>query len=84
MNWFTGTATYVVCWFLIFFMVLPWGVHTPDNPEPGHATSAPIHPRIGIKVLVTTLLAFIVWGVVDYIVANNIIDFRAMVPPGQS
>lgn len=77
MNLFTGTATFVILWFLVLFMVLPWGVHTAEEPEPGHATSAPVNPRIGLKVLVTTLVAGLIWLAVDYVVANDIIDFRS-------
>ncbi|HLF58506.1 MAG TPA: DUF1467 family protein [Alphaproteobacteria bacterium] len=81
MNWFTGTATFLVVWFLVLFMVLPWGVKVAENPEQGHATSAPVNPRLGLKILVTTAIAVLVWLVVDYVVASNIIDFR---PPESS
>ena len=76
MNWFVGTATYVVVWFLVLFMVLPWGVRTADQPEPGHATSAPIHPRLGLKVLVTTLVAALIWCAIDYAISHDLVDFR--------
>ena len=76
MNWFTGTGIYIVIWFVVLFMVLPWGVRTADEPEPGHATSAPIHPRLGLKVLVTTVLAGLIWLAVDYVIAHDLIDFR--------
>ena len=50
-----------MAWWLIFFMVLPWGVHTPADrglpSDPGHADSAPLQPRLGLKAGITTLLA---------------------------
>ena len=77
MNWFTGSAIYLVLWFLVLLIVLPLGVKIAEQPEEGHATSAPIDPRIGLKILITTIVAAVLWFGVDYVVANNIIDFRA-------
>ena len=42
MTWFTGILVYVIIWWLVLFMVLPWGVKVPEEPEPGHASSAPV------------------------------------------
>jgi predicted secreted protein len=80
MNWFTGSAVFLILWFLVLFMVLPWGVRVPDEPGPGHATSAPANPRLGLKVVITTAIAGVLWFVVDWIIANDIISFRS--PPG--
>jgi predicted secreted protein len=76
MNWFTGTATYLVLWFLVLFTVLPWGIKVAESPEEGHATSAPVNPRLGLKILITTFIAAVLWFGVDYIVDNDIVDFR--------
>jgi len=76
MNWFFGAGVYIIIWFLVLFTVLPWGVRTAEEPEPGHATSAPIRPRLGLKVLVTTVLAGLIWLAVDYVVSHNLVDFR--------
>ncbi|NKB57061.1 MAG: DUF1467 family protein [Alphaproteobacteria bacterium] len=65
----SGVVTYVVLWWLVFFMVLPWGVSRAENPEPGHEVGAPDKPRLWLKVGVTTLvsavLLAIVWAVID-------------------
>lgn len=76
MNWFTGSGIYLVVWFLVLFLVLPWGVRTAEEPEPGHATSAPLNPRLGLKILVTTVIAGLIWLAVDYVIVNNLVDFR--------
>lgn len=80
MNWFTGTAVFLVIWFLVLFAVLPWGVHVPEEPEAGHATSAPSNPRIGLKLLVTTVITIALWFVADWVIASDLISFRP--PPG--
>jgi len=76
MNWFTGAATYLVIWFLVLFAILPWGVRIAETPEEGHATSAPMNPRMGLKMLATSVIAGLLWLAVDYVVVNNIVDFR--------
>lgn len=78
MNWFVGSAMFVIVWFLVFFMVLPWGSHPPEQPEEGHATSAPVNPRMGLKLLVTTAIAAVIWLAIDWAVASDLIDFRNM------
>ncbi len=50
MNWFESLVAFIVIWWLVLFMVLPWGVRIPDKAEPGHATSAPVRPRLWLKV----------------------------------
>ena len=81
MNWFTGSAVYLMLWFLVLFTVLPWGVRVPDDPETGHASSAPSNPRIGLKLLVTTVIAGLLWLGVDWVISSGLITLRP--PPGE-
>lgn len=57
----TGILTYVMLWVVILFLVLPWGVHLSDVVESGHAPSAPERPRIGLKLLITSGVAGLLW-----------------------
>lgn len=84
MGVFTGVVVYAVVWFLVLFMVLPWGVRIPDEPEPGHAPSAPANPRIKLKMAVTTAIAGAVWLIIYLVVASGVISFReqALEMPG--
>ena len=54
MGWTTGIATYVVVWWLVIFMVLPWGNRPLDDTDiaKGHASGAPKRPRLLIKAAV--------------------------------
>jgi predicted secreted protein len=63
MIWFATGVTFVIVWWLVLFMVLPFGASPPDEIEPGMAPSAPARPRMGLKVLITTagLTALIMW-----------------------
>ena len=58
---------YVMIWVVVLFLVLPWGVHISDKVQPGHATSAPEHPYMGLKLLVTSVLTAFLW-VIAYLV----------------
>ena len=65
----SAIVTYLIIWWLVLFMVLPWGNRPRDLPEPGHVPSAPANPRIWQKFAVTTgvslILLLVVWGVIE-------------------
>jgi len=81
MTLFTGGLVFVVIWWCVFFMVLPFGVRTPDEagiaPEPGHAASAPLNPRIALKFAITTAISVVLWGVYYYVHGSGLFDLRA-------
>ena len=59
MTWLQMIIAYSVAWWLVFFMVLPFGVQPPKTPGKGHAPSAPERPNIKKKAWITTVLAVI-------------------------
>ncbi len=69
-----GIVAYLIIWWMMLFIVLPFGVRTAEEEneevQAGHATSAPVKPRIWQKFVITTLLAAVVfavyWAVVVY------------------
>lgn len=77
-NWVTGLLVYVVVWWLVFFMVLPWGIRPmeQEDVEKGHAPSAPQKPRILIKMAITTVLAAGAWGLFYWVEQSELISFR--------
>jgi len=78
MTWFEGLVTFIIIWWLVLFMVLPWGVRIPDEGqvEKGHATSAPTRPKLWLKALVTTGIAILLWGMAYGLASTNLISFR--------
>ena len=78
MGWATGIAIYATIWWVVIFAVLPWGVRTPDRAELGHAAGAPSNPRLGLKVLVTTIVSAVIWLAIDLVVRSDLISFRDM------
>ena len=69
MGWVGTGITFIISWWMVFFMVLPWGVRRQDDPEPGHEAGAPENPRLWLKVAVTTGIAIAItalaWVAVD-------------------
>jgi predicted secreted protein len=51
-------------------------VRVPDEPEPGHAASAPETPMMGRKLLVTTAIATVLWVIAYLIIESDWISFR--------
>jgi predicted secreted protein len=78
MGWISGIFVYFLIWWVVLFAVLPWGVRVPDNPEPGHAPSAPVHPHMGLKVVATTVVSAVIWVVVWYVIASGWISLRTL------
>ena len=69
MGWGGTGITCIISGWMVFFMVLPWGVRRQDDPEPGHEAGAPENPRLWLKVAVTTGIAIVItalaWVAVD-------------------
>lgn len=59
-------AVYFVLWWITLFAVLPWGVKSQDEEgdiSPGSEPGAPTRPLLLRKLLATTVVAGIVFGV---------------------
>jgi predicted secreted protein len=69
MPWALGIATFVIIWWVLFFAILPFGVksqHEAESMVEGTDPGAPVHPRLGMKLIVNTVLAVILWAVANW------------------
>jgi len=60
----TAAAMFFLIWWVVLFAVLPWGVrsqHEGGEAVPGTDPGAPIVPRLGRKLMWTTLVAGVVF-----------------------
>lgn len=57
----TGVLVYVVIWWLVFFMSLPWGVQPITETDKGYERGAPAKPHLWLKAGVTTLITTILF-----------------------
>ena len=67
MNLASAIAIYFIIWWLVLFLVLPFGIRnahdTGETVEAGNEPGAPVRPRLIQKALITTLLATVVFAV---------------------
>ncbi|WP_091148194.1 DUF1467 family protein [Novosphingobium sp. CF614] len=67
MQWFSIIAIYGLFWVLSAFLVMPFGLRTPDEEEgyeveKGHADSAPVNFRPRLIALRATVLAAVLFA----------------------
>jgi predicted secreted protein len=76
MTWFGTAVVFAIVWWLVLFMVLPFGAAPPAEVEPGMAPSAPAKPRLAVKMAITTILAALVTGLVAWLIDSGLIHLR--------
>ena len=77
MNWFTGLVVYVLIWWTVLFAVLPIGTRPiVDADEQTGWRGAPERPRLLMKVIVTTLVAGVVWFAAWLLITSDYVSFR--------
>jgi predicted secreted protein len=78
MKWTSAVAIYFIIWWLVLFLVLPFGVknaaETGEDVEGGNDAGAPVSHGLAWKALVTTLLATLVYAVVYWALTNNVLE----------
>jgi predicted secreted protein len=61
----TALAIYFIVWWLVLFTVLPFGVKSQEehgSVAEGTDPGAPAIPRLGLRLIVTTVVSGIVFG----------------------
>ncbi len=77
MNWFTAFVLFVLIWWTVLFAVLPFGMK-PVAEADAHTgwRGAPANPRIGRKLVVTTLVSALMWGGAITVIRSDWFSFR--------
>jgi len=57
MDFVSGLVVYILLWWWVFLMALPFGAKAPETVETGHATSAPEKPMVWRKAFAATIIA---------------------------
>jgi predicted secreted protein len=66
----TAIAIYFIIWWVVLFAVLPWGVHSQQETgdvAPGTDPGAPAAPRVWMKLVWTTVIAGVAFGILTAI-----------------
>lgn len=69
-------VVYVLSWWFVFFLALPFGARPRENPEVGHVASAPARPRIGLKAAIATVGGAVMTVAIWQIIEADLISFR--------
>ena len=72
----SGIVVYILLWWWVLFMVLPFGAKAPKKVEKGHATSAPAKPHMALKLAITTGFSAVLFFIIYFIIASGIFSFR--------
>ena len=78
MDLVSGVVVFILLWWWVFLMALPFGVKAPNEIEAGHASSAPEHPRIKLKMLVATVVSSGLFIIVYWIIESEFISLSSM------
>lgn len=78
MRWPTALLVYSIIWWLVVFMVLPWGNQSIDAADvaKGHAAGAPKKPRLLLKFGITTVIAGVIFAAIYWVHEAGLIRIR--------
>ncbi len=75
----SALAIYVIIWWLVLFMILPFGAGTKIESAgvaEGHDAGAPARPLMLKKVLATTVVSLVAFGIFYVAYTGGYIDLR--------
>ena len=73
----SGVVVFLITWWTVLFITLPWGVRQPDQPH-DFVGGAPVKTHLKKKILATTVISAIIWLVIAYLMHIKVMDFRAI------
>jgi predicted secreted protein len=78
MKWTSAIAIYFIIWWLVLFMVLPFGVRNAteagESVEQGNDAGAPVSHGLGWKAVVTTAVASVVFALLYWLLTSRILE----------
>ena len=76
MSLLAAVFTYLIVWWTVLFAVLPWGNTQAEDRVEGTMPGAPVNANIKKKFIATTIVSFVVLGIIYALIQMNLIDFR--------
>jgi predicted secreted protein len=78
MNIFSAIVVYVCIWWIVFFCTLPFGIENIVKPKKGEMPGAPVNPGLKRKIIVTFIIALVVWLIAYAVITSNALSFHDM------
>ena len=78
MDFVSGLVVFILLWWWVFFMSLPFGIKIPHVVETGHATSAPEKPGLWFKAMISTVVALVLFVIVYLIIDTGLISLSQL------
>ena len=69
---------FVIIWWLVLFIVLPFGIERDENSIKGNDPGAPKNPNIGKKFIYTTVITSIIFVGIYYMVSIDFLNIREL------
>jgi predicted secreted protein len=80
----TAVAIFFLIWWVTLFAVLPWGVRSQQESgevAPGTDPGAPLVPKLGRKLIWTTLVTCVVFGVLYVAYTERLLTIEEILKP---
>ena len=70
-------VVYIIIWWLVLFMVLPFGITRvdPDTLLPGQDPGSPAKGRMVLKLVITSGIAAVLLGIYYFVATTGLISF---------
>ena len=79
MSGFTAFVLYTLIWWTVLFAVLPFGTRPVADADPATGwRGTPERPLIGRKLLATTLISAMLWGLAMWVILSDWWSFRML------
>jgi len=80
----TAIAIFFLIWWVVLFAVLPWGIrsqHEEGDISEGTDPGAPAVPRLGRKLLWTTLVSVVIFAGCYVVYVERLVTLDALTAP---
>ena len=78
----TGVAIFFLIWWVVLFAVLPFGIrsqHEDGEMAAGTDPGAPVIPRLGRKLLLTTVVSALIFAACYVVYVNHLVTLEGLV-----
>jgi predicted secreted protein len=77
----TGIAIFFLIWWIVLFVVLPWGIRSQQEAgavAPGTDPGAPALPRLRRVLLLTTLVSIVLFAACYVVYVNQLVTIDSL------